>query len=175
MSATQKPRADSVLKTLPEERQAAITDYARDKSLKETREWLAADGIKTSEASLSAFLSWHALRLQLKRNESTVEVMLEKLQLQRPDLLPEQIQAVGQEFFTAMAMEQQDPKQWFFAQQLTLKKQALEFDREKFAESKKAEQQKALELCLEQSKAYPEVQELFKAAFAALKKAKSNK
>jgi hypothetical protein len=49
----------------------------------------------------------------------------------------------------------------------------LQLEREKFLESKKHYQSRALEYCLEYAKAYPEVLELFRAAFAALKKAKS--
>ncbi len=36
-------------------------------------------------------------------------------------------------------------------------------------------QTKALEFCLDEARKYPEVQEQFKAAFAALKKAKAGK
>ena len=43
----------------------------------------------------------------------------------------------------------------------------------KAAETKKDEQTKALELVLEDAKQFPAVQELFKAAFAALRKAKA--
>ena len=52
------------------------------------------------------------------------------------------------------------------------KERELTIEEQKFAESKKDEQTKALELCLEDAKAYPAVQELFKAAFSALRKAK---
>jgi DNA-binding phage protein len=43
----------------------------------------------------------------------------------------------------------------------------------KAEEAKKSEQQKALEFCLEEAKAFPAVLELFKSAFAALKAAKA--
>jgi len=170
-----KPNSNAVLKTLPDERQVAIAQYARDHSLDQTVAWLQADGIKTSSGPLSNFLSWYGLQQQLTRNASTVETLLVEYRRRNPQATPQELQEVGQLFFNAMALEQQDPKQWFFAQQLALKKQVLEFEQAKFQESKKTLQEKALELCLEETKALPEVAELFKTAFAALKAAKSKK
>lgn len=132
MSTTKKPRADSVLKTLPEDRQAAIVDYARDHSLPETVAWLRADGLRTSATALSLFLSWFGLQQQLRRNESTVEVLLQKAMTTRPDWTPEQIQQTGQAFFSALALEQQDSKIWYLTQQVGLKKEQLNLDRQKF-------------------------------------------
>jgi hypothetical protein len=45
----------------------------------------------------------------------------------------------------------------------------LHIEHEKLAEAKKTNQEKALELCLDETKAFREVQELFRAAFAQLK------
>jgi hypothetical protein len=168
-----KPNSNAVLKTLPDERQATIAQYARDHSLEETAKWLGDDGIKTSTGALSNFLSWHSLQQQLSRNASTVETLLAEALKANPNWTPAQIEQAGQAFFSALALEQQDPKQWFFAQQLALKKQGLEFDQAKFLESKKDGQVRALEGCLEESKQFPDVQALFRAAFAALKKAKA--
>jgi hypothetical protein len=53
------------------------------------------------------------------------------------------------------------------------KERDLKIAEQKFAESRKDEQTKALEACLEEARQFPAVQELFKAAFAALKKAKA--
>ena len=53
------------------------------------------------------------------------------------------------------------------------KERELTIEEQKFAESKKDEQTKALEFCLEEAKKFSAVQELFRAAFAALKKAKA--
>jgi hypothetical protein len=52
---------------------------------------------------------------------------------------------------------------------------SLHLKADKQFEAKKTDQQRALEFCLEEAKGFPEVQEQFKAAFAALKKAKSAK
>ncbi len=132
MSTNRKPRADSVLKTLPPARQGAIAEHLRDHTLEETRAWLAADGLKTNTDALSQFLSWHSLQGQLRKNESTVETLLANLQQENPDWSPEQIQVAGQSFFTALAMQQQDPKQWYLIQQTALKKEQLSLDRQKF-------------------------------------------
>ncbi|HSU57009.1 MAG TPA: hypothetical protein VLT36_23400, partial [Candidatus Dormibacteraeota bacterium] len=64
-AATDKPRADSKLKTLPEERQADIAEHARDHTLAETIEWLSAHGIKLASSTLSEFLSWYHMKSQL--------------------------------------------------------------------------------------------------------------
>lgn len=55
-----------------------------------------------------------------------------------------------------------------------LKREDQSLDQQKAEAAKKSDHEKALELCLTESKAFPEVQELFKSAFAALKKAKGN-
>lgn len=132
MSASKKPRADAVLKTLPPDRQAAIADYARAHTLTETRQWLAADGLKTSEAAISLWLSWHGLQQRLARNASTVETLLDRLVKTRPDWTPEQLNSAGQIFFTEMAMADQDPEQWRWIQATALQKEKLGLERQKF-------------------------------------------
>jgi len=154
---SRKPRADSVLKTLSEDRRAAIAEHALAHSLDETVAWLAADGIKTSRTALSEFLSWHSLHAQLRRNETVVETMLQGLQSQRPDWTPEQIQAAGQSFFTALALEQQDAEVWTKVQKLQLQKQQLQLDREKFEHLKaQAEKADATERVLDDAQLSPE-------------------
>lgn len=54
-----------------------------------------------------------------------------------------------------------------------LRKQKLDADMDRNAEGKKTTGQKALEYCLDEAKAFPDVQDKFKEAFAALKKAKT--
>ncbi|MGA2243805.1 MAG: hypothetical protein ABSH48_02305 [Verrucomicrobiota bacterium] len=56
---------------------------------------------------------------------------------------------------------------------MLLRKRKLDSDVQAREQSLKDDQTKALELCLEEAKAFPEVQELFKAAFTALLKARS--
>lgn len=107
-----KPRSDSILKTLPPERQADIAEYLAQHSLAETAAWLKADGLKTSRSSLSEFGSWYQLRQQLNHNASTVETLLEELKRGNPGLSPEQLDQAGQLFFTTLAIEQRDSLSW---------------------------------------------------------------
>lgn len=132
MSASKKPRADSALKTLPPDRQTAVAEYLRDHTLAETRAWLAADGLKTSITALSEFLSWFTLQAQLQANASTIDTVMTELAAKNPDWTPEQIQTAGQSFFTALALQQQDPKGWHLTQQIALKREQLSLDKNKF-------------------------------------------
>jgi hypothetical protein len=132
MSISRKPRSDSRLKTLPPARQEQIADYASSHSLQDTRAWLSSDGLKTSVAALSEFLSWWSLKQQLSRNEQTVEQVLEQLKRTRPDLTEEELFSAGQSFFSALAIEQRDAKTWKRTQDLRLKRQAMELEEQKF-------------------------------------------
>ena len=132
MSTPRKARSDAHLKTLPPERQEDIVEYARDHSLKDTKAWLAGDGVVTSAGALSEFLSWWALRDRLTRNESTVETVLEQLKQTRPDLTEDDLFNAGQAFFSALAIEQMDPKAWKGTQDLRFKQQEVRLEREKY-------------------------------------------
>ncbi|ODU24543.1 MAG: hypothetical protein ABS95_01760 [Verrucomicrobia bacterium SCN 57-15] len=127
-----KPRPDSRLKTLPEERQEQIAEYARTHSLSATVDWLKADGLVTSQAALSGFLSWYGLRQQLARNESTVESVLADLKANNPNATERELFAAGQSFFSALAIETQDAKAWAMTQELRIKTDDLNLARQKF-------------------------------------------
>ena len=137
-----KPRSDSILKTLPEARQEEVAEYLHEHSLSATRAWLAADGIKTSLAALSYFGAWHATLRQLAKNESAVEALIDNLKSENPDWTPQQLEGAGQAFFTALAIQQQDPKGWRDSQTIALKRDELNLSREKF-EHLKAQADKA--------------------------------
>ncbi|HWD20502.1 MAG TPA: hypothetical protein VHB20_14615 [Verrucomicrobiae bacterium] len=131
-----KPRSDSKLKNLPPERQAAIAARlgagGPDSSLQAVCNWLREDGVETSTGALSQFYSWWQLRRQCEQNEAAVEGLLESVKELGITATSEQLQALGQAFFTKKAIEQQDSKQWFNAQRLALKKEELLIDRQKF-------------------------------------------
>lgn len=133
MSTNTNARPDSVLKRLPEELQIEIIERLKEPAftLAKCRAWLREDGISTSLSALSRFRDWWLLRQQLTKNEATVEQLIERLP--KAGLTPEQIQEVGQSFFTALALEQQDVKSWHLAQSLALKKQQLGLDSRKLA------------------------------------------
>ena len=134
MSATKKPRSDSVLKNLPEERQMAIFDYSHDHSEAETVAWLRADGVRTSTGSLSVFLSWFRLRLDLRKNEATINEVLAEMAAEDPGLSEDQLFKTGQRFFSALAIRTGEAGDWTSAQSAMA-------DRERLAlEHRKAEQ-----------------------------------
>jgi hypothetical protein len=129
---SRKPRSDSQLKTLPDERQADIIDHLRNNSLAATVAWLRSSGVETSAAALSDFHSWFHLRSRLARNQSTVETLLEKIQAEDPAIAPEKLFMLGQEMFSAMAIEQADPKSWYLTQRLNQKRGELSLARQRF-------------------------------------------
>lgn len=123
-----KARGDAKLKTLPAERQASIAEHGAAHTLAETLAWLREDGLATSSGALSEFLSWWRLGQQLERNQAAVERLL----LEVPASSAEEMQKLGQAFFSALAIEQQDAKVWAFTQNLELKRGELELARQKF-------------------------------------------
>lgn len=130
---TKKPRADSKLKTLPEERQAAIYDYATSgNTLVETAAWLKDDGFKTSKSALSEFVSWYELQEQLKRNESTVKQVLNDLKENDPAMSEQSLITAGHLFFSALAIEQKDSLTWKRTQDAKTKAELLSLDRQRF-------------------------------------------
>jgi hypothetical protein len=132
MSSQKKPRPDSQLKTLPEERQAQIIEMLAKKSHAAVAKELAADGLITSRSALSEFYSWWHLRQQLTENENTVEMVLERMQSSNPDLTRDQLFSAGQAFFSALAIQQQDAKSWKRTQDLRIKQEVLVLEKEKF-------------------------------------------
>lgn len=151
---SRKPNANSVLKTLPPERQAAIVEFAGKPggSLAKTVAWLAEDGIQTNSASLSEFLSWYALEQQFQEDASTTESLLEQWRKDLPNLTEEQLDDLGQRTFSLLAIRRQDPKTFVMVRsartraeqekaKIKLREQAearavqrLAFDQEKFKE-----------------------------------------
>lgn len=132
MSQNKKPRADSKLKTLPEDRQAAIFEYAREHTLEETAKWLKDDGFQTSRSALSEFVSWYGLQEQLRKNEGTVNQLLEKLKEGNPDYSEEWLQKAGHIFFSALAIEEKDSLTWKRTQDARTRQEALRLARDQF-------------------------------------------
>ena len=149
MKPHKKIYPQAVLKNLPERRQEEIVEFLevasiqeqvkqthkdgaksetteftrmRPPTLLEAVQWLAKDGIVISTAALSQFRSWFLLRRQMQINEDS-SLELAKTELANTGATDEQVQALGQRFFNRMALQQQDPKQWFLAQKITLQVQ----------------------------------------------------
>ncbi len=138
MNTADKPRSDSKLKTLPEARQADIAAYAVDHSHPQVVEWLSAQGIDTSASAVSQFLAWYKAIQQLHRNESAVRELLRDFAQNNPQISPERLEQAGTYFFTSMAVERQDPKIWYLAQQTACLKAKLELDLQKYRDQVQA-------------------------------------
>jgi hypothetical protein len=132
MNTTDKPRADAKLKTLPEDRQAQIADFAAANTLADTVSWLQESGTETSISGLSHFLSWYRLRQQLARNESAIMALLADLAKQDPSITAERLYETGHIFFAGSAIEKQDPRAWYLHQQIALRKAQHQLDSTKY-------------------------------------------
>jgi len=127
-----KPNSNSVLKNLPEERQAAIAEYCREHSLRDTVKWCADDGITTSIAALSEWFSWWKLAQRAQERARRVDsFLLEEKQL-HPELTEAELFDRGQRLFSMIAMAEEDAKNWTALQTVSLKRGLLALDREKF-------------------------------------------
>lgn len=129
-----KVRSDSVLKNLPEERQAQIAEWCEKANevgedgkpvpktggLAYAREQLAADGVSVSLDTLSRFYrSW--LDEQTFKTASSRAQEVERVLLQQfPEATPEKIAAAGQLVFTMEASNTGDTKTFMALEQLRL-------------------------------------------------------
>lgn len=182
-----KARSDSVLKSLPADRQMEI--YSRlteqtatwaDTSLNAVKKWLAEDGLKTSVRALSEFRRWYAAQQDLQETSDLLETFEEFTRKQNPDWSADKVRDVSIQFFMAhtvatkdvnkfVPLVQLDQNERFGRSKAGFKEREVSLAEAKAADAKKSEQEKALEFCLDEAKGFPEVQDLFKAAFAALK------
>ena len=83
---------------------------------------------------------------------------------------PRQIQAIGQAFFTLLALEQQDPKAWFLLQQLQLRKQRLAFHETRWREALRTKLEYGLDAVAESLKANPQAMDLYLQARSLIEK-----
>jgi hypothetical protein len=128
----EKPRPDSRLKILPDDKQAEIAEFAVTNTLADTVSWLQEQGIQTSPGALSTFLSWHRLKQQLSRNESTVETLLADLANRDSAVTAERLFETGHIFFSGSALEKQDARAWFMCQQIALSRARHRLDATKY-------------------------------------------
>lgn len=155
---SRKPRADSRLKTLPQERQDAIAEYARDHTLADTLKWLREDGLQTSMAALSQFLSWYSLHEQFRQDESTTEALLEELKREVPALTEEQLDELGQRTFSLLSIRRQDLEGFVAIRSARAK---AEIEKAKLQLREQAERRLAEGLKLQREKFRRETCELF--------------
>lgn len=158
MSTPKKPRSDSPLRSLPEDAQTQVIAWLQEKSQGEVRKLVkAAHGFEPSDAALSGFWSWWHVRRQLHRNQATVGTLLEDLKREQPELSDEDLFSVGQRFFTALAIEQQDSLSWKRAQDATSRRELVSVMRRKLALlERKAQQADATEQITKDADLTPE-------------------
>ena len=118
-----KPRRDAKLKTLPEDRQAQIFEFARDHSLVQSVHWLAERQIKTSISAVSQFLRWYRVKRDLARSESELQRQL--VDLVRKDPSAYDLHNLGQRLFDIDAIMKQDPQAWYRSQMLGFRRRGL--------------------------------------------------
>jgi hypothetical protein len=134
---SKKPRSDAKLKNLPADRQADIYDRLckptdQGGGYANTLKWLADDGFKTSLGALSSFYSWYRLQQRLLNNARTVEQVLEDWKKEEPNITDTELEQMGQRFFSALAIEQEDSLTWKRIQDAKLKLGVLQLNRERF-------------------------------------------
>lgn len=109
--STRKPRADAVLKSLPDALQAELFQQLRRHTLEKVQAWLASEhGVKTSAAALSTFWQWYqswSLQPQAQFAQALAK-QFEKM----PELAgqAEKISAITQTALEIKAAQDQDPK-----------------------------------------------------------------
>lgn len=106
----EKPRGNSQLKTLPDQRQEQLVEFARNHTLAQCKEWLAQDGIKVSPGSISRFLSWFHLRSQIQMHRNSVTSLQELLRSKLPDLPPGKLEEYGDALFSVQALAAGNPE-----------------------------------------------------------------
>ena len=151
--STRKPRADSSLKTLPDERQAEIIEYMRGHKLAETRAWLAEQGLETSVGSLSGFWSWWHVEIRLKHQLKEAASIAEELKsvlgtLPQLNLNEEQLNLVAQTAFEVDAVKREDFDQFVALRSLRQKDRKLALEREEHGLSLQKFQRESAELFL---------------------------
>jgi hypothetical protein len=144
-----KRRTDSVLGMLPEERQAQIAEHAHGHTLEETRQWLAEDGVKTSRAALSLWLSDFRLRQTFRLAEGDAITFIDLLRKKRPGLSESELTGWANEFFQMQAVKLGDPRTFL---QFATARHNAEMDRLNFEQRERGLKQREEALKLEREK-----------------------
>jgi hypothetical protein len=131
--APRKPDPErSPLRSLPEDRQAAIMEMSGQVTLEAASRSLAADGIKASPNCISSFRQWYFSKQRSTRTNAVVESILEDIKANNPQISRRQLFAHGQKMFSALAIADQDASDWARIQRLNLRDDMTEVERQKF-------------------------------------------
>ena len=101
-----KPRADAVLRNLPEAVHADLVHMlvVENEGYKEVQAWLAKEhGVKTSMGALAAFWNTDCLSFKLTRAKSAADTVRDQLTSARPDFDKATIGLISQRAFELMA------------------------------------------------------------------------
>jgi hypothetical protein len=128
-----KPYKNSLLKSLPDERQDELFEYYKKHTQQQTLDWLAGNGVKTSKTTLYAWRSWYLARKNWEQHESEVLQLMMFYKHRHPSLTKEAVAEMGEFLFNTWALRQKDVKTWSAAQQVQLKRESQAIDRKKMA------------------------------------------
>ena len=126
-----KRRCDSPLNRLPEDRQSALIDFLRNHTAREALQQLAAEGVTTSESSLSKFRGSYKARQDLQQDSGALEENIEQSQQADHGLTPEQLFQVGQERLMIRAIRLGSHTAWANIHQLRQTQERLSQNQEK--------------------------------------------
>jgi hypothetical protein len=104
-----KPHPSSVLKTLPDDDQAALFEFLRDKTLAEGVKWLFSNnGLRTNDSSLSDWRGWYQMQRTIQGWSADVEDLKQQLADigTDADLIPK----IGEAVFLSKAAKSGDVK-----------------------------------------------------------------
>src|SRR5215471_18997891 len=136
------------LKNLPPDQQAAVFHYSKGKTLVQVAKWLQKKvGLQVSPSAVHYFLAWYGTTDRLEYYAAIVQALLEYEKKKDPNITPQRLYELGQEFFTGLVMRNEDVRGWSAVQQIALKQGRLDLDWEKFrdqAADRKARLQAAL-------------------------------
>jgi hypothetical protein len=122
MNLSRKPNYRSVLKTLPDDYQAALFEYVKTHSRSQILKWLAKDGHKTNPASLSRWRRWYEAKSAFENREAKVITLLASYKRRDPSLTKKAMDDLGDFLFNSLAIERENVKEWTLAQEVKMKR-----------------------------------------------------
>lgn len=168
---SRKPRADSVLKTLPDALQETLFQMLRHNTLEKVQAWLAEKHeVKTSTAALSTFWAWYQSS-SLKPAAAFAD-SLAKQMAKMPELAlkAEQASQITQTVFELQAAQDRDPKLFFALARQRHDTRRLALEENKFRESIKSDIEKGLDALHEELAGNTEALALFERLKASVMK-----
>ena len=167
-----KPRGDAKLNRLPTEQQEALVEFLMTHKQVEAIAWLAEQNVEVNRQNLSVWLSTYRLRQQLRLNHATVKTAVKFVksdaEANGEQCDPEELQRLGQRFFSEMALEQRNPSIWNMTQRLALKKEQLALEQTKFKESLRSKLRLGLEVIAKAFRKNPQAMKFYAQACALI-------